>query len=127
MNYNLKGTNIEITDAMRSHVEKQLMHLDKFFGPRSGARLDIELEYLRDEEKTYRAEATLHDHGFNGDFRVEECGHELNEAVDIMVNTLSLELSRAKKKHIDAKRKGGLMFKNIIRGFTGRGEEGGEE
>ena len=120
MNYNLKGTGMQISDAARSHVEKQLMHLDKFFGERSGARLDVELHYMRDEEKTYRAEGTLRDHGFEGDFRVEATGHELNEAIDIMVNTLSLELSRAKKKYIDHKRKGAARFKDFIRGFRDR-------
>lgn len=120
MLYNIKGTELQITDANRSYVEKRIHALDKFFGNKSSARLDIELEFMKDEEKKFRAEATLHDHPFPGEFRVEATGDSLHEALDIMVNTLNLELAREKKKVIDEKRKGGLLFKNIIRGFTDR-------
>ena len=120
MLYNIKGTSLQVTDANRSYVEKRIKALDKFFGKKSGVRADIELEFMRDEEKKYRAECTLHDHGFTGDFRVEAIGDSMHEAIDLVVNALNLELSRAKKKVIDEKRKGGLLFKNIIRGFTDR-------
>ena len=116
MQYNLKGTGTG-ADQHRSYVEKRLGHLDKFFGRKASVRADIELEYLKDEEKQYRAEATLHDHGLEGDFRVEATGDSMHEAIDIMVNTLQLELSRAKKKLIHEKRKGALRFKDFIRGF----------
>lgn len=127
MQYNIKGTNLQVTDGNRSYVEKRLHALDKYFGRKSGVRIDIELEFLKDEEKKYRAEGTLHDHGLDGAFRVEATGEGLHEATDIMVNTLNLELARAKKKHIDRVRHGGLLFKNIIRGFTRRAEESIEE
>ena len=120
MLYNIKGTNLHVTDGNRSYVEKRLRALDKYFGKRSGARADIELEFMKDEEKKFRAEGTLHDHGFTNNFRSEAIGDSLHEAIDIMVNALNLELSREKKKVIDEKRKGGLLFKNIIRGFTDR-------
>jgi ribosomal subunit interface protein len=120
MLYNIKGTTLHITDANRSYVEKRIQALDKYFGRKSGVRIDIELEFMRDEAKMYRAEGTLHDHGFEGDVRAEATGDTLHEAIDIMVNTLNADLSRSKKKMIDEKRKGGLMFKNIIRGFTDR-------
>lgn len=118
MLYNIKGTSLEITGANRSYVEKRISLLDKFFGARSGARLDVELEFMKDEEKKFRAEGTIHDHGFEHDFRVEATGDTAHEAIDIMVNTLNLELSREKKKHITQKRKGAARFKDFIRGFT---------
>ncbi len=120
MQYNIKGTDLHITDGNRSYVEKRLPILDKYFGRKSGVRMDIELEFMKDEEKKFRAEGTLHDHGFEGDMRVEAIGDTLHEAIDIMVNTFNADLSRSKKKMIDSKRKGGLMFKNLIRGFTDR-------
>lgn len=120
MQYNIKGTELHITDGNRSYVEKRIRALDKYFGRKSGVRIDIELEFMKDEEKKFRAEGTLHDHGFEGENRAEAMGDTIHEAIDIMVNTLNAELSRSKKKLIDEKRKGGLMFKNIIRGFTDR-------
>lgn len=120
MQYNIKGTGLQITDANRSYVEKRLVHLDKYFGKKSGVRIDIELQFLKDEEKQFRAEGTLHDHGLEGDFRVEAMGAGMHEAIDIMVNTLNLELSRAKKRLIHDKRRGAARFKDFIRGFIDR-------
>jgi len=120
MLYNIKGTSLQLTDANRSYVEKRLVSLDKYFGKKSGVRIDVELEFLKDEEKQYRAEGTLHDHGLEGDFRVEATGETLHEAIDIMINTLNLELSRAKKRIIHDKRKGAQRFKDFIRGFIDR-------
>jgi ribosomal subunit interface protein len=119
MQYNLKGTGLS-PDQHRTYIEKRLPALDKFFGSRSGVRADIEIEFLKDEEKKFRAEATLHDHGLDGDFRVEALGDTMHEAIDIMVNTLNLELSRAKKRMIHDKRKGAARFKDFIRGFIDR-------
>ncbi len=118
MLYNIKGTDLSITGANRSYVEKRLKALDKFFGRKSGVRVDIELELLKEEAGIYRAEGTLHDHGLVGDFRAEAQGSTLHEAIDIMIKELALELARAKKRIISDKRKGALRFKDFIRGFT---------
>jgi len=120
MLYNIKGTNLQVTDANRSYVEKRLRQLDKYFGRKSGVRTDVELHYKKDEEKQFRAEGTLHDHGLEGDFRAEANGETLHEAIDIMVRELNIELSRAKKRLIHDKRKGAARFKDFIRGFTDR-------
>ncbi len=120
MHYNLKGTNLELTNPNRNYVEKRIRPLDKFLSRKTSARLDIELEFLDGEEKKYRAEGTLHDHGLEGDFRAEATGSTLHEAIDLMTHEIGMELSRTKKRIIDDKRKGALLFKNIIRGFTDR-------
>jgi ribosomal subunit interface protein len=117
MQYNLKATNVS-ADNNRSYIEKRLTALDKFFGNKSGVRIDIELEFMKDEEKMFRAEGTLHDHGLEGDFRVEATGTTPHEVIDIMINTLNMELSRTKKRIIHDKHRGALRFKDFIRGFT---------
>jgi putative sigma-54 modulation protein len=120
MLYNIKGTNLQVTGAKRSYVEKRLRSLDKYFGRKAEARADIELHYKKDEEKMFRAEGTIHDHGLEGDFRAEAIGETLHEAIDVMIRELNLELSRAKKRLIHDKRKGAARFKDFIRGFTDR-------
>lgn len=117
MQYNLKGTNLHADDH-RAYIEKRLEALDKFFSRDSGVRADIEIEYKPDEEKTYRAEAMLHDHKLEGEFRAEALGTTAHEAIDIMMNELQLELARAKKKHIHHIRRGAAKIKDMIRGFT---------
>ncbi len=51
MNYNLKGTNLQITPEIREYLEKKLGNLDKVLFEVETARADVELQYLRDEEK----------------------------------------------------------------------------
>lgn len=120
MQYNIKGTDMQVTDVNRSYVEKRLGALDKFFGKKSGVRADVELQLLKEEAGMFRAEATLHDHGLEGDFRAEARGGSMQEAIDIMSKELVLEVARAKKKLIHEKRKGAARFKDFIRGFTDR-------
>ena len=120
MQYNIKGTSLQVTNANRSYVEKRIKALDKYFGRKSGVRIDVELHYKREEEKQFRAEGTLHDHGLPGDFRAEATGETLHEAIDVMIRELNLELSRDKKRLIHDKRKGAAKFKDFIRGFIDR-------
>ncbi len=120
MQYNIKGTNLQVSDSNRSYVEKRLKALDKYFGKKSGVRIDVELHYKKEEEKQYRAEGTLHDHGLPGDFRAEATADSLNGAIDVMIHELNLELSRDKKRLIHDKRKGAQRFKDFIRGFIDR-------
>ncbi len=45
MNYNIKGTDIDITDELRTYVEKKLASLDKVLED-DAARVDIVVSYL---------------------------------------------------------------------------------
>ena len=120
MLYNIKGTDLSITLENRTYVEKRIKALDKFFPKKSAPRIDIELQHMHGEAGMYRAEGTLHDHGFEGDFRAEATGGGINEAIDLMVGNLNLEVARAKKRIIHDKRKGAARIKDFIRGLTER-------
>ena len=120
MQYNLKATGLNITEGNRVYVEKKLQALDKLLRNKSGARLDIELEFLKDEERMYRAEGTLHDHGLDGDFRGEARGASLHESIDLMMHEVHAEVIRAKKKHLHFVRQGAAKAKDILRGFRER-------
>ncbi|HWB34076.1 MAG TPA: ribosome-associated translation inhibitor RaiA [Candidatus Paceibacterota bacterium] len=120
MNYNLKGTDVHITDEIRSYVEKKLGGLDKFLSDVSAARADVELQYSRDEEKTYRAEVTLHAPEFAESLRAEARGAALHEAIDLVEGELFRELTKRKKKRIHILRRGAGKIKDILRGFGDR-------
>src|SRR3954469_9818374 len=106
MLHNIKGTDLTLTPKIKKYIERRTTALDKFFGRKSGARVDIEIQFLKNEDKMYRAEGTVHDHGFDGDFRAEAAGATTNEAIDIMVGELVDEFARAKKRIIHDKRRG---------------------
>ena len=59
-NYNIKGTGIEVTDELRSYVERRLAHADKFLRGDPSAHVSVELEHasLRDGDRN-RAQPTV--------------------------------------------------------------------
>ncbi|HVV39119.1 MAG TPA: ribosome-associated translation inhibitor RaiA [Candidatus Paceibacterota bacterium] len=120
MNYNLKGTNLSITSEIREYLERKIGSLDKLLSDTDAARADIELEFLKDEEKMYRAEAMLHDPHTKVPMRAEARGTTLHEAIDMVAGELFSELSRAKKKRVHLLRRGAGHVKDIIRGFRDR-------
>lgn len=117
MNYNLKGTAVTITPEIRSHIEKKLSSLDKYFKNPPAARADIEVEFLADEAKQYRAEFTLHGPETKEASRVVMQGSTLYEAIDIAVGEVGRELSESKKKNLKFFRRSAGKVKDMIRGF----------
>lgn len=117
MNYNIKGTAVVITPEIRTYIEKRLLALDKFFKDPTAARADIELEFLADEAKQYRAEFTLHGPEIKNVSRVSMRGSALYEAIDMATGELSRELSQSKKKSMRFFRRSAARVKDMVRGF----------
>ena len=114
MNYNLKGTDVSITDELRSYVEKKGNTVSKFMFDADAARIDVELSYIETEEKQYRAEFTLHDKKI---VRSVAHGSTLHEAIDGAAGELSRELTKDKRKRLHNLRQGAFKVKEFLRGF----------
>ena len=119
MNYNIKGTGLEITTELRSYVEKKLQTTDKFLSDDTSAHADVELEYaiMRDGGK-YRAEFTVT--AASSFYRKDEWGSTMHEAIDLAINGLVGELRQHKKKKIHLVRRGALVAKDFLRGLRDR-------
>lgn len=117
MNYNIKGTEVTISDEIRGYLEKKLTHMEKFVHNVSAARADVELEYLPSEAKMYRAEVMLHEPSLKQPLRTEATGSTLYEAIDIASGELTSELTRSKKKRITNFRQSALRVKDYLRGW----------
>lgn len=119
MQYNIKGTGIQITDELRAYVEKKLAIADKLMADDSTALCDVELEFApaRDGGK-YCAEFNLSAHG--NLHRVEKWGMTMHEAIDLAIGELDAELRREKKKRMHLIRRGATKLKEFVRGWTGR-------
>ncbi len=119
MNYNIKGTDLVITEELRSYVEKRLGQADKFLQNDSSAHADVELQHssMRDGGK-YRAEFTVSASGAL--YRKEEWGGTMHEAIDIAAAVLVKELRQHKKKKMHIVRRGAGKVKDILRGFKSR-------
>lgn len=116
LNYNIKGTGLDITDELRGYVEKKLARAEKFLQGDSAAHVDIELEYqsVRDGDH-YRAEFTVAASG--AAYRAESWGESMHAAIDLAVAELQTELGRDKKKRLHLVRRGAARAKEFLRGL----------
>lgn len=120
MNYNVKGTGIDITPEVRAYLDKRLAHLDKFSADLSTARADVELEFEVSQEKRYRAELMFREPGLPAPLRAEARGEALHEAIDLAAAELFREMTREKKKRLHIWRRGAARVKEYLRGWRDR-------
>jgi len=116
MNYNIKGTNLEITDEIRIYVEKCLAHSEKFLQGDTSAHADVECQLLTSTQgKPYRAEFTAT--ASQAMYRAEASGDTLHEALDIAAAELAKELRRNKKMKLKVFRHSAVKVKEFLRGW----------
>ncbi|MDE2071609.1 MAG: ribosome-associated translation inhibitor RaiA [Patescibacteria group bacterium] len=116
MNYNIKGTHIDVHGELRSYVERALVHADKFLAGDPSAHTDVELRYesVRDGER-YCAEFTLECRG--GVHRAVAWGESMHAAIDLATAELVAELRKNKNKRLAGLRRTALRVKEYLRGW----------
>lgn len=119
LNYNIKGTGLDINDELRAYVEKRLPQAEKFLQGDTTAHADVELERdaLRDGPH-FRAEFTVSVHG--NVYRAESWGESVQAAVDVAIDELSSELRRSKTKRLDIVRRSAAKAKQMLQGFRAK-------
>ncbi len=117
LNYNIKGTGVEVSAELRSYAEKKLQHAEKFLQNDPSSRVAIELEHqsMRHGEE-YRAEFTVSASG--AVYRAERWGESMHAAIDLAAGELVNELGRNKKKRLHKLRRGAQRFKDYLRGWS---------
>ncbi|MBX4192018.1 ribosome-associated translation inhibitor RaiA [Candidatus Parcubacteria bacterium] len=116
LNYNIKGTQVSVSEELRAYVERALGHAAKFLEADPTTHVDVELEFsqVRDGAK-YRAEFTAEASGAL--YRADCWGTTLHEAIDLAVGELTGELRKNKTKKLHFLRRGALRVKEFVRGF----------
>ena len=118
----LKGTNIELTPAIDSVVDKVITALDKYVdGNDTSALADIEVgrtTYHHKSGEIFRAEINFHSR--LGDFRVEAEKEDLYTALYAVKDELVETLRSKRSKRIDFVRRSGLAVKNMLKGLPWR-------
>lgn len=119
LNYNIKGTGVEITPELRSYVEKRLAPAEKLLEGDTTAHADVELEYsmVRDGGK-YRAEFTVSSGGTV--YRVEDLGGTMHEAIDLAAGELTRDLTKKRKKRLKVLRHSAVRVKEFLRGWRNK-------
>ena len=116
MNYNIKGTGLEVTDELRTYIEKRLAHSEKFINGDTSAHVDVELEHAAAREgERFRAEYTLQ--CAHHVYRASEWGSTLHEAIDLAGGELTKELRRNKRKRLHMLRHSAVRVKEYLRGW----------
>jgi putative sigma-54 modulation protein len=96
MRVEITSKSLEVTDAMRDHVEKRLIKLKRYFD----GVLDCHV-VIRVERFIYTCEITLHGQGF--DFFSEGHAEEVYAALDAAADKMETQVRKMKDK-IRAKR-----------------------
>jgi putative sigma-54 modulation protein len=112
----LKGTQLDLTPALKAYAEEKLQTADKFLSSYDDVRAEVELEHTTRHHQSgpiFRAEITLHAAGLN--LRAEALDEDLYAAIDRIRDEIVEEIRRSKTKEETLIRRGGRMFKDVIK------------
>lgn len=93
MNYNIRGENIEVTPAIREHVENKISKIERYFDTPPSSEVHVNLS-VYDEEQ--RIEVTIPMPNLL--LRAEEGHNNLYAAVDLVVDKLERQIRKHKTK-----------------------------
>ena len=91
MKINITTKNFNASDSLKETIEKKLGRLDKYFSDDVTANVKLSQEGSKD-----KIEATISNRGTI--FRAEETGSDIYDSVDRVVDKLSSQMSKFKKK-----------------------------
>lgn len=93
MHFNIRGENIEVTDAIRNHVKAKVGKVEKYFDSEINATAHVKLKVNKNSQK---AEITIPMKGLT--LRAEEKHEDLYAAIDLVVNKLERQIRKHKTK-----------------------------
>lgn len=94
MNYNIRGENIEVTEAIRDYVEKKIGKLDRYFTETPDANVHVNLRVNND--KTSKVEVTIPMKNIT--LRAEEENEDMYAAIDLIIDKLERQIRKHKTK-----------------------------
>lgn len=104
MNLTLKGTNLELSQALKMYVAEKIIGLEKYGGDISLAKIELE-RTTRHHQKgnVWRAEAQLRTK--MGMLRADAVAAEMYQAIDKLRNELKRQLQATKGKRTSVTRR----------------------
>jgi putative sigma-54 modulation protein len=95
MNFNIRGENIQVTEALRDYVEKKIGRLERYFDTPLPTDVHVTLRFLRGEATI---EVTIPLVGVI--IRAEETHDDMYAAIDLVVEKLERQIRKHKTKLI---------------------------
>lgn len=93
MKLNIRGNKVEITDAMKKHIESKLAKLDKYFGNPDDIKASI---VVRIKDLQQIVEVTIPTTKYT--LRAEETHEDFYAAIDLMVDKLERQIRKNKTR-----------------------------
>ncbi|MSD83584.1 ribosome-associated translation inhibitor RaiA [Lactobacillus curvatus] len=94
LSFNVRGENIEVTDAIRSYVEKKISKLEKYFDDSATAIAHVNLKVYSD--KTAKVEVTIPLPYLV--LRAEETSPDMYGSIDLVTDKLERQIRKFKTK-----------------------------
>jgi ribosomal subunit interface protein len=113
---NIKATNMELSDELRSLLEQKIQALEKFIpNDESDVVCQAELERMTDKQsgRIQRAEVNLRVAGKL--YRAEATEEQMEKAIDSVRDEIKRELRKARGKEQSLMKRGGQAIKRMVR------------
>ncbi|MDA1476543.1 ribosome hibernation-promoting factor, HPF/YfiA family [Bacillus changyiensis] len=94
MRYNVRGENIEVTTALREHVEKKIGKLERYFENNVDANVHVNLKFYNDQESKVEVTIPMTDLSL----RAEVHHEDMYNAVDLATSRLERQIRKHKTK-----------------------------
>ena len=107
LKFNIRGENVEVTDAIRDYVVKRITKLQKFFEDSVEATAHVNLKVY--SNRTYKVEVTIPLPYLT--LRAEETSNDMYGSVDLVTDKLERQIRKYKTKVNRKSREKG--FKNL--------------
>lgn len=94
LNYNIRGENIEVTPAIREHVESKVNKLERYFTDGADAIANVNMKVYNDKQTKVEVTIPMK----NLTLRAEERHTDLYAAIDLIVDKLERQIRKYKTR-----------------------------
>ena len=99
MNLNISGHHLEVTSAIREHVQTKLERIKRHFDQVIDINVILSVAKLPEKDKSQKAEVTLLVKGKK--IHAESIAHDLYAAIDLLIDKLDRQVMKYKTKMQD--------------------------
>ena len=121
MRLQVKGKNVEVSEAIRTYAEEKLGRLDRQLADQTRVELEIAVEKNPSISANHVAEATVWTKG--PVLRAKEASSDMRASIDLLVDKLERQVSRYREKRQD-RRHGDPHHREGNQGHGGAAEAG---
>lgn len=94
LKFNIRGENIEVTPAIRDHVESKIEKIERYFNEDVNANANVNLKVYNDKQTKVEVTIPMK----NVTLRAEERHNDMYAAVDLIVDKLERQIRKHKTK-----------------------------